>query len=417
MHRVNHPSQILSLFLAATLLSSCGGAIAQRQGQASSPPEPNLQGSEAETTAPSSSSPASQEIAEAEATRMAQATTATHTVEHLNIPYAAREGVDPNRLSLDIYAPEAATAAPVVVYVHGGLWQAGDKGQVGHQPRFYNQAGFVFVSLNYRLSPAAQHPDHIEDLAQAIAWISDRIQEYGGNPEEIILTGHSAGAHLVTLLGTDGRYLQGVGQDLSVLKGIIALDSGAMDIRRPASRGAGQDNPYRVAFGNDPAVWEAASPMVHADTGGLPPLLLVLADGLGIDAKREELQRFAAVLRQYNNRTDVVDAVSFRSHRSLLTELGTTDDPVSAEILGFIQSILSPNTPETIGRDRTLRLEGSSAVAAEQEIAAYRLEILRQRFDQNQDGVIQQAEVPAAQQPFFQKLDRNSDGVLTEADF
>ena len=86
-------------------------------------------------------------------------------IETLNVPYAAIEGVDPNLLSLDIHAPKGAKGLPVVMYVHGGYWKAGDKSQKGHLPEFFCRRGFVFVTLNYRLAPAVKHPVLIQDVA------------------------------------------------------------------------------------------------------------------------------------------------------------------------------------------------------------------------------------------------------------
>ena len=101
---------------------------------------------------------------------------------------------------LDVYAPRGASRAPVVVFVHGGEWTRGDKAAVSFKPKFFNQNGIVFVSINYRLSPAATHPAHVSDVAAAIRWVHEHCGRFGGDPKKIVLMGHSAGCHLVTLV-------------------------------------------------------------------------------------------------------------------------------------------------------------------------------------------------------------------------
>jgi acetyl esterase/lipase len=240
-------------------------------------------------------------------------------VETLNVPYATVEGVEPNLLSLDIHAPKDAKGLPVVIYVHGGFWKAGDKATKGHLPEFFCRRGFVFVTLNYRLVPAAKHPVLIQDVARAVAWVHEHIAEHGGDASQLFLTGHSAGAQLVALLGTDAKRLGELGKPLSILRGVIPLDSAAMDIRSVAANDRRPDSPYRAAFGDDPAAWADASPIVHAESAkSLPPFQIVVAYGPAIANKKAGVDAFAAALRKNGTRAEVVDASSFREHQSLI---------------------------------------------------------------------------------------------------
>src|SRR3954467_578274 len=128
-----------------------------------------------------------------------------------NIPYSQAGG---DRTRLDVYAPGDGKDHPVVVWVHGGAWQAGDKSQVQAKPRAFNGRGYVLVSVNYRFHPAVTYKEQAGDIAQAIRWVHEHAREYGGDPGCIFLMGHSAGAHLVALVGTDHRYLEKVGLKL-----------------------------------------------------------------------------------------------------------------------------------------------------------------------------------------------------------
>jgi len=200
---------------------------------------------------------------------------------------------DPNLNSLDVYTPDGAAAGdsrPVIVYVHGGAWRVGDKAnQIRDKVDLFTGAGYVFVSLNYRLSPAdpdvldpnrIKYPDHPADVAEAIGWISRNIAAYGGDPSRIGLIGHSAGAHLVSLVSTDPSLFTARGVEPWQVVGTVSLDSDAYVVEdRIDELSAAGKNTYYNAFGT-PAEnaatgsWAAASPQLHAD-GGDPRFLLV----------------------------------------------------------------------------------------------------------------------------------------------
>ena len=162
--------------------------------------------------------------------------------KHLDIRYAEIEGVDPNLLSLDLYVPTGSgstRACPILVMIHGGGWRRGDKAGpsiIGAKMRHFVGSGYIYASINYRLSPQTpqeggiRHPVHAQDSAKALAWIHDHIAEYGGDPDQLHLMGHSAGGHLAAILGTNGRFLKAEGKDLSILKSNVLLDPAAIDI-------------------------------------------------------------------------------------------------------------------------------------------------------------------------------------------
>lgn len=336
----------------------------------------------------------------------------TEIVESLGVPYSSERGVDANLLSLDIHAPRIATKAPVVVYVHGGYWKAGDKSQTGSLPAFFCGRGFVFVSINYRLAPAVKHPVIVQDVARAVAWVHDHIADKGGDPEQVFLVGHSAGAHLVALLGTDAKRLGEQGKPLSILRAVIPLDSAAMDIRDVAADIRRADSPYRAAFGDDPAAWSDASPLVHAQTAKSPPFQVVVAYGPAIEHKKAGVADFATALRKNGTRAEIVDVSSFREHQSLMTQFGASDDPVSLAVLEFIESVRSEKADARLGSERVLKLEGEAAAVAAGQLKAYRLRVLMMQFDKNKDGRITKEEM-SANHFLFDGMDANKDGTVT----
>src|SRR4051794_38821964 len=110
-----------------------------------------------------------------------------------NVPYYTGPDADPYRNRLDLYLPANAAKCPVVVFVHGGGWVIGSKdGFVpGMKPaemgQFFADHGIVSVFINYRLSPKVKHPEHVTDVARAIAWVRRNVARYGGDSDQIYL--------------------------------------------------------------------------------------------------------------------------------------------------------------------------------------------------------------------------------------
>lgn len=268
----------------------------------------------------------------------AKAQVAPGTVTKLGIPYATHPGVDPNLTSLDIYSPPAAKNAPVVVFVHGGGLMRGDKANVNEKPAFFNGQGYVFVSVNYRLSPKVQIPTHVQDVAQALVWVNKNIGQYGGDPNKIAVSGHSAGAYLASLVSTDGSYLKSLGKPLSMLKGTISIDTAGYDIaqimQNPSSRAA---DSYAKLFGNNPATWRQASPITHvAPQKGIPSFLVIYA---GVDRRSgEQSKRFVSALTTNGVQAKLSSAPN-QSHESVNKTLGSPGNEATAAVDSFLDSI------------------------------------------------------------------------------
>lgn len=104
---------------------------------------------------------------------------------------------------LDLYLPDKATGAlPVVVWVHGGAWRAGNKSGTPALPMV--RGGYAVASIDYRLSQDAKFPAQIHDCKAAVRWLRAHTREYGLDAAHFGVWGSSAGGHLVALLGTSG---------------------------------------------------------------------------------------------------------------------------------------------------------------------------------------------------------------------
>lgn len=110
-------------------------------------------------------------------------------------------------LALDVFASQDASAAPVVVFFYGGYWRNGERGQYRWVGEALARKGVVAVLPDYRKFPSVGLDGFMADAASAVAWARAHAAEHGGDPERIVLMGHSAGAHLAALLATDATWL------------------------------------------------------------------------------------------------------------------------------------------------------------------------------------------------------------------
>ncbi|MGA9520448.1 MAG: alpha/beta hydrolase [Myxococcaceae bacterium] len=249
-------------------------------------------------------------------------------------------GDDPVLQSLDLYRVAGASQLPILVFIHGGGWSEGDKGRHPRKGEFFAREGFLYVTMNYRLSPKVTHPAHVEDVATALAWIHRNAASYGGDASRVFLLGHSAGAHLAALVVTDPRHLKAQGLAPDLVDGVVLLDGSGYDVaeRMKGARGWSRAM-FRTAFGDDPEVWKDASPALHVKGGRTPPpVLLFHISGQVPSAK--QARAFADVLQSAGGRAEVVE-VKNRDHVTINRRLGLPGDPVTARMLTFLRE-LSP---------------------------------------------------------------------------
>ena len=261
-----------------------------------------------------------------------------------NIPYA-----DPahERQVLDVYAPRDAKNLPVVFWIHGGGWQAGDKTAVQIKPQVFVDKGFVFVATNYRLLPNVEIDVIFRDIAKSIRWVHDHIAEHGGDPKRLLVMGHSAGAQLAALICTDDRYLKAEGLSLSIVKGCVPVDGDTYDVpaiietAETRRRVHGQPQAkfgHREKFGNDPEKHRAFSAVTHvAKDKHIPPfLILYVADHPDNSA---QAQRLGAVLKDAEIPVTVFGAKE-TNHTKINENLGQPDDPSTKALIDFVADAL-----------------------------------------------------------------------------
>lgn len=169
-----------------------------------------------------------------------------------------------------VYGPAHADAGktplPVLLFVHGGSWNKGDPQDYGFVARAFVPEGFIVVLVGYRLHPEAVYPAMLEDTAAAIAWTHRNISQFGGDPGNIVLAGHSAGAYNVVMTALDRRWLEAAGAGDARITGVVGL-AGPYDFY-PFDSDA-----TLASFGGSLAP-EDTQPINHV-TGAAPPKLLI----------------------------------------------------------------------------------------------------------------------------------------------
>ncbi|MEP6502897.1 MAG: alpha/beta hydrolase [Betaproteobacteria bacterium] len=245
-----------------------------------------------------------------------------------DIPYGADKAQ-----RFDVYVSTKARAslapAPVILFVHGGGWARGDKTNahvVEPKVAHWVDEGWVVISVNYRLLPTPV-ATQAEDVAAALAFAQSQAGLWGADPKRFVLMGHSAGAHLVALVGAGAR----TGARPLPWRGAVLLDSAALDVA--AIMNSRHFGLYDRAFGKSAPQWPALSPIAQL-TRGTAPFLAVCS------SRRKEscgqADRFAAKANAMGGKARVLRVDL--SHMQVNATLGEPSD-YTAQVDAFLLAL------------------------------------------------------------------------------
>lgn len=253
-----------------------------------------------------------------------------------DICYTSGAPCDTVRHTLDLYRPSAA-AWPVIIFVHGGNWDSGDKNYraggadvYANIGRFYAARGVGVAVINYRLQPAVAWPAQVDDVRAGVTWVRDNIGSYGGQPDQIFLMGHSAGAHLAALVTLTSP-------DLPV-RGVIAVSGAALDLTDEQTYQLGADRAfYHQRFrGSDAGTaWARKASPARFATPQAPPFLILYATG-----ETRALQRQSQMLHEALERAGAASTlvpIAGESHTRMVLALSHPDKAPAKAILDFIR--------------------------------------------------------------------------------
>lgn len=260
-----------------------------------------------------------------------------------DLPYRA-DSDDPKH-RLDLFLPRGGHW-PVMVFIHGGGLNSGDKALrvcgadvYGNIGRFYASQGIGVAVINYRLQPKVTWREQVDDAARAVAWVYSNTAAYGANTSRLFICGHSAGGYLAARIGLDKAPLVRVGLSPAILSGVIAASGAGLDLADEETYALGQrlrDYAWRFRCGDPTDNWKKEASPVWCAAPGAPPFLILSAERECEGLRRQSRLLHAALQRQDIPSQLVV--VPRQNHCRLVLTLSRADRLSAQAILQFIEN-------------------------------------------------------------------------------
>lgn len=239
--------------------------------------------------------------------------------------------IDAPKLNVFIPRNSKAKSLPVLIFVHGGYWNSGSKGTYDLLGRNFSRRDVVTVIPDYTLSPNTDYDGMTKQISAVIQWTKDSISKYKGNPNQVFVTGHSAGGHLAALAVMNPKY----GVDPSGISGIILNDAAGLDMKHYL-----EENPptakydYLTTWSSSPAKWQDASPIYFLDKN-TPPFLIYVGEKTYSSIKVTN-KRFMNALQAFQ--PEVTEIRLNKKHVPMVTQYFWPYSNRFDEVINFIKS-------------------------------------------------------------------------------
>lgn len=255
---------------------------------------------------------------------------------HKNIIYAKGAGAIPDQ-ELNIFEPKKPKSPKdVLIFIHGGNWNSGKKSQYSLMGRNWTKRDIVYVIIDYPLSPAATYKEMAEYSAKSVKWVKENINNYGGNPDRIFLSGHSAGGHLAALICTDDQYFQKLGI-ANPIKGLILIDAAGLDMYGYLlEEKFSNDNTYLKTFTPDQKKWKDASPLYHLHKG-MPPVT-IFRGGKTYPSIVSSNEKFIKAMQEFAPETPY-EILKSKKHIPMITQFFNPWNKRYNQIHHFMESV------------------------------------------------------------------------------
>jgi len=255
-----------------------------------------------------------------------------------NITYLNADTIaNRNAQSLNVFAPRKyAAPKDVFVFIYGGTWNSGKKSLYNFLGNRMARKDVVTVVIDYPKSPQSNYDEMATDAAKAVKWVKENIAQYGGNPDKIFVSGHSAGGHLAALISVRDDYFDKLGI-ANPIKGTILIDAAGLDMYSFLKQeNYPDDNTYIQTFTNNPDNWKAGSPLYHLHKG-MPPMLIYVGGKtypsikLGNDLLVADLKRLGFDPPYYT--------LKRKKHKPMITQFLNSGNRRYKEITSFMRNI------------------------------------------------------------------------------
>jgi acetyl esterase/lipase len=236
--------------------------------------------------------------------------------------------------TLNIFSPRKPVDKNVLIFIHGGSWRSGNKNLYSFFGSRMARKGAVTVIISYPLSPTADYNQMAHASAMSVKWVHENITRFGGDPDKIFVSGHSAGGHLATLISVQDEYMDTVGLT-NPIKGAILIDAAGLDMfgyltedKKP------EGHSYLKTFTSKPKEWKKASPLYHLHEG--MPRLLIYKGERTYPSILKSHEKFVKALPTYVSKVNY-KILKRKKHVPMITQFFWTWNRRYDEILAFMR--------------------------------------------------------------------------------
>lgn len=222
----------------------------------------------------------------------------------------------------------------MLIFIHGGNWRSGDKKIYGFFGSGFAKKGIVTVIMGYPHEPPCTYKDMATSTAMAVAWVKNNIQKYGGNPDQIFISGHSAGGHLAALVTLRNEYFDTL-KMANPLKGAILIDAAGLDMHDYLkNENLAKDHHYFRVFTTKPKVWKDATPIYHLYKG--MPKILIYQGGKTYPSIKVSNEKFVKALKNYDPNPNF-HIQKNKKHIPMIFQFYNLRNPIYKEIIDFME--------------------------------------------------------------------------------
>lgn len=240
---------------------------------------------------------------------------------------------------LNVFYPKKKEPKEVLIFIYGGNWNSGRKGIYSFFGNRLARKGVVAVIPDYPKSPKANYNEMANDMALAVKWVKENIASFGGDPNKIFLSGHSAGGHLAALIGIKDTYFDSIGI-ANPVKGLVLIDAAGLDMYGYLQEeGFEEGHTYLNTFTNDPKIWKQASPMYFLHNS-MPPML-IYQGGRTYPSISESTERFLTALKPFVPNPNF-HLLPKKKHVPMILQFFNSSNKRYGEILAFMKQYSPP---------------------------------------------------------------------------